>query len=206
MNEFLKVVRERRSANKFIEGIKIPREDFNDIFRELSLAPSAFNLQHAKYYVVEDRDVMDKVYNASFNQYKIKTASATIIVTGNKNAYLSANKIFEGSMMLGMIDKTEYQIMIDSINSLYEGRGEAFKYDEAIRNGSLSAMLFMLLAKNKEWDTCPMIYFEQDKIKELLNIPDEEVPVLMITMGKVDKSSNKIRGYRKPTAEFVKFF
>lgn len=41
MNDFLKIVRERRSANKFIENIKIPREDFNDIFRELSLAPSA---------------------------------------------------------------------------------------------------------------------------------------------------------------------
>ena len=34
MNDFLKIVRERRSANKFIENIKIPREDFNDIFRE----------------------------------------------------------------------------------------------------------------------------------------------------------------------------
>ncbi|NRT86977.1 nitroreductase [Clostridium beijerinckii] len=56
MNDFLKIVRERRSANKFIENIKIPREDFNDIFRELSLAPSAFNLQHAKYYVVEDKE------------------------------------------------------------------------------------------------------------------------------------------------------
>jgi len=32
------------------------------------------------------------------------------------------------------------------------------------------------------------------------------VPVLMITMGKVDKSSSKIRGYRKPAAEFVKFY
>ncbi|MBN7575944.1 nitroreductase family protein [Clostridium sp. 2-1] len=206
MNDFLKIVRERRSANKFIENIKIPREDFNDIFRELSLAPSAFNLQHAKYYVVEDKELMEKVYDASFKQYKIKTASATIIVTGDKNAYLSADKIYEGSMMLGMIDKTDYEIMLNTINSLYEGWGEEFKHDEAIRNGSLSAMLFMLLAKNKGWDTCPMIYFEKEKIGKLLNIPENEVPVLMITMGKMDKSSNKIRGYRKPPAEFVKFY
>ena len=45
MNEFLKIVRERRSADKFIENVTIPREDFNDIFRDLSLVPSAFNLQ-----------------------------------------------------------------------------------------------------------------------------------------------------------------
>jgi putative NAD(P)H nitroreductase len=206
MNEFLKVVRERRSANKFIENVVIPKEDFNDIFRELSLAPSAFNLQHAKYYVVEDKVLSDKVYEAAFKQYKIKTASATIIVTGDKKAYLSADKIYEGSMMLGMLDKTEYQIMIDTINNLYEGWGESFQHDEAVRNASLSAMAFMLLAKNKDWDTCPMIYFDKDKISSLLNIPENEVPVMMITMGKTDKSSSKIRGYRKPVAEFVKFY
>lgn len=206
MNEFLKIVRERRSADKFIENIKIPREDFNDIFRELSLAPSAFNLQHARYYVVEDKDLQEKVYNSAFQQYKIKTASAVIIVTGDKNAYLSADKIYEGSMMLGMLDRTQYNIMIDTIKNLYEGWGENFKHDEAIRNACLSAMMFLLLAKDKDWDTCPMIYFEKDKISELLNIPDNEVPALMITMGKMDKSSTKIRGYRKPVDEFVKFF
>jgi putative NAD(P)H nitroreductase len=51
-----------------------------------------------------------------------------------------------------------------------------------------------------------MIYLEKDKIRELLNIPENEVPVLMITMGKMDKSSSKIRGYRKPADEFVKFY
>lgn len=206
MNEFLKIVRERRSANKFIENTEIPREDLKDIFRELSLAPSAFNLQHARYYVVEDKELTEKVYEASFKQYKVKTASATIIVTGDKNAYLSADKIYEGSMMLGMIDKTEYQIMINTINNLYEGWGESFQHDEAVRNASLSAMLFMLLAKNKGWDTCPMIYFNKDKISDLLNIPENEVPVIMITMGKMDKNSDKIRGYRKPVDEFVKFY
>ena len=66
-------------------------------------------------------------------------------------------------------------------------------------------MQFMLLAKNKEWDTCPMIYFEKDKIKKILNIPENEVPVLMITMGKNDTSSSRVRGYRKAVSEFVKF-
>lgn len=29
--------------------------------------------------------------------------------------------VYEGSMMLGIIDKTEYEIMINTINSFYEG-------------------------------------------------------------------------------------
>ena len=39
-----------------------------------------------------------------------------------------------------------------------------------------------------------MIYFEKDKMKELLGIPEKEEPVLMITMGKTDKSSTKNKG------------
>ena len=50
-----------------------------------------------------------------------------------------------------------------------------------------------------------MIYFEKDKIKKILNIPENEVPVLMITMGKNDTSSSRVRGYRKAVSEFVKF-
>lgn len=205
MNDFMSIIRERRSANKFLEGIKIPREDFDSIFREISLAPSAFNLQHAKYYVVEDSQVMDKVYNAAFKQYKIKTASATIVVTGDKKAYVEAGRIYEGSRMLGILDNTEYNFMINMINNLHEGWGDTFQHDEAIRNASLSAMLFLLLAKDKGWDTCPMIYFDKEQIRNVLEIPENEVPVLMITMGKMDKTSDKIRGYRKPAGEIVSY-
>ena len=205
MSDFLETVRSRRSANKFIEGVEIPKEDFKEIFRELSLAPSAFNLQHADYYVVTDQDKMDELFEDAFKQYKIKTASAVIIVTGDKLAYQSADKIYEGSRMLGILDKMEYNMMIDMINNLYEGWGDSFRHDEAIRNASLSAMLFMLLAKEKGWDTCPMIYFDKAKVSNTLEIPENKVPTIMITIGKMDHASNRIRGYRKPMDEYVKF-
>jgi putative NAD(P)H nitroreductase len=205
MSEFINVVRERRSANKFLENIEIPKKVFEDIFHELTAAPSAFNLQHANYYVVQNDEVKKEMYEAAYRQYKVKTSSATIIVTGDKNAYQNATNIYEGSLMLGILDQLEFQTMIKMIEDLYEGWGETFQHDEAIRNASLSAMLFMLLAKDNGWDTCPMIYFDKEKIKEILNIPDNEVPAIMITMGKMDPSSVKIRGARKDPREFVKF-
>lgn len=205
MNDFLSIVRERRSANKFLKGIKIPRKDFEAIFNELSLAPSCFNLQHAHYYVGETKETIEQLYEASYKQYKVLTSSATIIVTGDKNAYKGADQIYEASKFLKMIDDTEYDMILNSINALYENGGISFQHEEAIRNASLSAMLFLLLAQNLDWDTCPMIYFDQDKVKEIFDIPDNEVPVLMITMGKMDTTSFKVRGYRKPYSEYVKF-
>jgi putative NAD(P)H nitroreductase len=205
MEDFLTVVRERRSANKFLKGIKVPREDFESIFEELSLAPSCFNLQHAHYYVGESDEAVNQLYEAAYKQYKVFTSSATIIVTGDKDAYKGAEQIYEASKFLRIIDEEEYDTMIQSIHNLYQDRGAQFQHDEAIRNGSLSAMLFMLLAKNLGWDTCPMIGFDQDQVREIFDIPENEIPVMMIAMGKMDNTSFKVRGYRKPQNEYVKF-
>ena len=205
MEDFLTIVRERRSANKFLKGIKISRDDFKEIFDDLSQAPSCFNLQHAHYYVGESEEAIQQLYEASYKQYKVISSSATIIVTGDKNAYKNAEQIYEASKFLKIIDEEEYDAMINAINGLYEGGGASFQHDEAVRNASLSAMLFLLLAKNKGWDTCPMIYFDQSKVKEIFDIPENEVPVIMITMGKLDPTSFRVRGYRKPQEEYVKF-
>lgn len=54
-------------------------------------------------------------------------------------------------------------------NLMYKNRGEVSQKDEAIRNASLSAMLFMLAAKDKGWNTCPIIGFDPEAIKEISN-------------------------------------
>lgn len=205
MSDFLTIVRERRSANKFLKDIKVPREDFEAIFDDLSLAPSCFNLQHTHYYVGETPETIEQLYEASYKQYKVITASATVIVTGDKEAYKGAAQIYEASKFLKIIDDKEYDAVLRAIYNLYESGGETFQHDEAVRNASLSAMLFMLLAKHHGWDTCPMIYFEVEKVKEILDIPEHEIPILMITMGKMDTSSFRVRGYRKPQEEYVIF-
>jgi putative NAD(P)H nitroreductase len=205
MGEFIDIIKSRRSANKFLEGNKIPRKDFEAIFENLSQAPSCFNLQHTHYYVGESPEVIDSLYEASYKQYKVKTSSATIIVTGDKDAYHHAEQIYESSKLLKIIDEEEFKATLDAINGLYESGGKAFQQDEAIRNASMSAMLFLLLAKDQGWDTCPMIYFNVEKVKEIFTIPENEIPVLMITMGKMDHGSFRVRGYRKPQEEYVKY-
>lgn len=91
------------------------------------------------------------------------------------------------------------------LTKMYTSRGEDFQRDEVIRNASLSAMLFMLAAKDKGWDTCPMIGFDPDKVREILNIDEQYEIALMITIGKEKVSSRPPRGYRKPVTEFVTY-
>ncbi|AUM87017.1 nitroreductase family protein [Clostridium botulinum] len=205
MSELKKIIEERRSANNFIEGVKIPDKDFTEIFELLKLAPSCFNIQHSHYLVVTDEEKKDQLRKAAFNQYKVHTASAVILVLGDKLAYKNSENIYSGMLNLGIMSKLDYDNTIRDINNLYEGRGEDFQRSEAIRNTSLSAMMFMLIAKDKGWDTCPMIGFNQDEVRQIFDIPENYEIALMITMGKEDSSKRRMRGYRKPVGEFVSF-
>lgn len=203
MTNFVQLVKERRSASNFIPDQPITEEELKEIFELVKLGPSAFNLQHTHYVTVLNPEVKEMLRKAANGQYKVHSASAVVLVLGDKEAYHDAAKIYEGLLLLGILNKQEYDHMVNDTVSFYESRGEQFHRDEAIRNASISAMLFMLAAKEKGWDTCPMIGFDSAAVKEILNIGEEYEVALMITLGKENVDSRKPRGYRKPVSEFV---
>lgn len=203
MANFTELVKERRSATNFLPDIPISKEELDSIFELVKFAPSAFNLQHTKYVVVTNPEIKEEMRKAANGQYKVKTASAVIVVLGDKEAYKHASEINKGLYMLGALNKQEYDFLVNDTMSLYETRGPNFQRDEAIRNASLSSMLFMLAAKEKGWDTCPMIGFDPEEVRKILNIEDQYEIALMITIGKEKIESRKPRGYRKPVREFV---
>lgn len=204
--EFTKLIDKRRSANNFIKDVKITEEDIRPILEDVKLTPSAFNLQHAEYIVVIDEDMKEKVREAAYGQYKVHAASAVILVLGDKEAYKQTARISQGMVDLGIITDFELQSLIEDNTKFYVDRGDEFMKEDAIRNASLSGMMFMLAAKNRGWDTCPMIGFDQEKMRTLFNVPATHEIALMIAIGKEKESSRRLRGYRKPVEEFVTYY
>ncbi|KGR77410.1 nitroreductase family protein [Ureibacillus manganicus] len=205
---FEELVKSRHSAVNFIESEKMTDDDFKKIFELTKLAPSAYNLQFADYLVITDVDKKERIKELAHNQYKIHTASAVVIVMGNKNSFedFEAEKIYSPMKMLKMMDELEYEMTMNQIKGYREGlkaNGSALDMELA-RNVGLHAMLFMLSAKHYGFDTCPMHVHNVDELRKEFSIPDHLVPILMITIGKsVDKM--RPRGYRKPVGEFVNF-
>ena len=131
--------------------------------------------------------------------------SSFIVVTSDRYAYKQTQRLNEGLKNLGIINDCQLEQLVKDNELFYEERGEEFMKEEAIRNASLSAMLFMLAAKNRGWDTCPMIGFDQQKVRKALRIPPTHEIVMMIAIGKEKEESRNLRGYRKPVNEFVTF-
>lgn len=206
MKSFQQLVEERRSANNFLPGHPITEKDLNDIFRVLKFTPSAFNLQHTRYAAVIDPDLKMQLKEAANGQYKVGAASGVIVVLGDTFAYQETAQIYEGLLNLGVLSEEQYNDEVNDVISFYKRRGISFQRDEAIRNASLSAMMFMLAAKDAGWDTCPMIGFNPTEVRRILNIPEHFEVVLMIAIGKEKVESRRPRGYRKPVGELVKYY
>lgn len=204
MSAFTDLIQSRRSAMNFVEGVEIPQNEMEEMFSYARLAPSAYNLQHTNYKVISNESMKVEIRKAAYGQYKIHSSSSVIVVLGDKNAYLQAPEIYGGLKALGAMTQEAYDSEIEMINNAYAGN-DAFQHDEAIRNASLSAMHFMLIAKDKGWDTCPMIGFDPEAIKDILSLPENMIPVMLITIGKDKKHKIRPRGYRKPVNEFVEF-
>ncbi|WP_153733625.1 nitroreductase family protein [Sporosarcina obsidiansis] len=205
---FDNLVKVRHSTVNFIEDEKMTEEDFKNIFELTKTAPSAFNLQFAEYLVITDKEKKERVKELSHNQYKIHTASAVILVMGNKNSIElpEIEKIYGPMKLLKMIDELEYEMTIETIKQYSERLKEnPNELDmELARNVGLHAMLFMLSAKHFGFDTCPMHVHNVEELRNEFSIPAHLEPIMMITIGKsVDKVRS--RGYRKPVGEFVNF-
>ncbi|MDD2371231.1 MAG: nitroreductase family protein [Firmicutes bacterium] len=127
--EFLECLKGRRSIRKF-KDTKIDHEVFKRIVENASYSPSWKNSQTARYIVVEDRVLLDKIANDclngfTFNEKTIKQAPALVLVT-----YVTGRCGYEkdGSFSTSKGDRWE---MFDagiasqtfSLSAYYEGLG-----------------------------------------------------------------------------------
>ena len=206
--DFEQLVNSRHSAVNFEKDFQMTESGFEKIFNLTKTAPSAYNLQFTNYLVVMDEHKKERVRALNYDQYKIHTASAAVIVMGNREAIEQENaeKVYAPMKMLKMMDEQSYDMTMNVIKGYADGlkTNDALVKEELLRNAGIHAMLFMLAAKHYGFDSCPMHIHNVDGIRKEFNIPAHLEPMMLITVGKsVDKT--RPRGYRKPVGEFVQF-
>lgn len=82
----------------------------------------------------------------------------------------------------GIIDQSVYDMWVGAAQGMYQENAQ-LQRDEAIRSGSLAAMTLMLAARGQGLVSTPMIGFDQVAVAKEFGLSDEEVPVMLITVG-----------------------
>ncbi len=169
---FEALIKQRQSVRRY-QDKPVERENIDKIIEAVHLAPSACNSQPWKLIIVDEPELKEQVARATFND----------IISFNRfalEAPVIAVLIIEKAKLIaqigGSIKNQEYP-----------------HYDIGI-----AAAHFCLQAAELGLGTCMIGWFNERKIKKLLNVPDKLRIGLVITLGYAPDDYRQRKKIRKP--------
>lgn len=177
--KFAELIAKRQSVRKYVEK-PVEKDKIQALIEAVHIAPSACNSQPWKLILVDEPELKQKVAKATFS----KTVSFNKFAL---DAPVIAVLVIEKAKLIaqigGGIKNQEYP-----------------QYDIGIAAGQ-----FCLQAAELGLGTCMIGWFDEKKIKTLLNVPKRRKVGLLITLGYAPEDYNFRKKIRKPIEEICGF-
>lgn len=157
---------ETRRSIRTYKPDPIPAEVFNEIVETAKFAPSWKNTQTVRYHVVvnpalKEKIARDCVCGFTFNTKTLLNAPAIVIVS-----YVTRRCGYERD------------------GSFSTSKGDRWEMFDA----GVAAQTFCLAAHDKGVGTCIMGIFDDAKIAEVLNLPEDQLVAAVIAVGYADNT------------------
>lgn len=164
--DVMAAIESRRSIRKFQEK-PVPGDVVEKLLRAGQLAPSRCNLQHARYIVIDDPEIKQRLYEAVYKQRVVLDAPLLITVLG----LIDPRKTLP--------DRTRELVSCGAINEqtkefadqlLLEWITPELKSDAAL-NSAIAMTQITLAAHSMGLGSCWIKLCEDDKVMEVLEVP-----------------------------------
>ncbi|MDY6799958.1 MAG: nitroreductase family protein [Bacteroidota bacterium] len=175
--DFLKVIQNRQSDRSYLTK-PVEKEKLNRILEAGRLAPSACNAQPWKFIVIDDQKLKLKIADSTSSKilgmnHFTKQAPIHIVIVEEKANFTSS---------AGSLIKDKHFPLIDI---------------------GIAAEHICLQAEAEGLGSCMIGWFDEAKVKKLLNIPISKRVPLIIIIGYPAKGKKKKR--RKPLEEIISY-
>ena len=195
MIETITAIKERRSVKHYDPVHEMSEAEINALLELALLSPTSFNMQNWRFVVMTDPEKRAAIQAAAWNQAQVTEASITILLCANLNAHEDAGRYWVHA------PQSVQDMLVPMIAPLYQNNAE-LRRDEAMRSIGIAAQTLMLTAKSMGYDSCPMIGFDPEKVAEIIELPENHVIGMMLTVGKALKDAN-VRSGQLPYDEVV---
>jgi nitroreductase len=159
------------------------QKEIDELMSLAMLSPTAFNIQHWRFVLVQDPALRKEIQAVSWNQAQVTEASLLIVLVADVQAWAK-----EPERYWRDAPKPVQDFLVPAIKQYYTDRPQAQR-DETMRSCGMAAMTLMLAAKEMGYDTCPMDGFDFDAVAKLLNLPADHIPTMFVTVGKAAKEA-----------------
>ncbi|MBR1674710.1 MAG: nitroreductase family protein [Eubacterium sp.] len=178
--ELLEGIKTRRSVRSFTDE-KVSRETVEKIIDSARMAPSWKNSQTARYIVVEDKEVLAKIAD-----------EATLGFEHNKEIILGAPALV---VLASVAKRSGYE----RDGSFTTSKGQGWEMFDA----GIAAQTFCLAAHEAGVGSVILGIFDDAKVAELINLPENQNVSALIPIGYSDKELPAVP--RKEVADLLTF-
>jgi nitroreductase len=168
----------RRSIRSY-EPSPIAEGDLRELLRLAGRAPSAYNVQPWRFVVVRDEAMKARLAEAAYGQPQVLRAPATIVLVSDMEDALDR---MPEAMHPGMPPE-QRAAGVESFRASFENKSveEREAWGNAQSNIALGYLL--LLAESLGYATSPMLGFDPEKVKSVLDLPEHVRITALVTIG-----------------------
>jgi len=180
---FLNNLDARKSIRHFDPKHEIENDEILSILNHASNAPSNNNAQPWKVVVIKNKSLIKKIQKYSFNQKQVDQSSAVFLILGDTKAY-NVDDLIKQGIKNKLINKLQVENKKQRIETYFKLHPED-KEEVGLRfDIGLFSMNLMHVLRAFGYDSVPMRGVDFLSIMNLLKLPAEWKPVLLLPVGK----------------------
>jgi nitroreductase len=203
-NAIIEAIASRSSTKYYDPAVILSDDQISELVRIGTTAPTSFHLQNWRFIAVRTPEAKSRLRPIAWDQPAITDAAVTFIICGQlaDSSVIPerlAPLVEAGVMPAKMVP--EWEIPARDLYREYPQR----QRDEALRTGTFGAAAMIYAARALGLGSTPMIGFDAEAVAREFALAEDEVPVMLLSVGAALPKKNWPQKPRRPVGDVLEF-
>ena len=185
--DVLKPIKDRRSIRRF-KSDPIANEKIRVLLESARLAPSGTNSQPWRFIVIKNKETLKDLQKASHNQRHVGTAPLVIACCADINAFYEFPERVDELIESGALPEKSRSVFVPSLKKSLNSTSKSNMLIAAAGNTAIAITHMMIQATEIGLGSCWVRWFDDNKVKEILNVPQNVEVMALLPVGIPDEN------------------
>ncbi len=186
INEVLKSIRDRRSVRRF-KPESISDHQINVLLESARLAPSGTNSQPWRFVIVRDGNTRKKLQLAANNQRHVGTAPVVIVCCADLDSFAEFPQRVDELIDVGALPEKTRTSFVPALKKSMTTTTKSNMLVAAAGNTAIAITNMMIQATEMGLGSCWVRWYDEKKVKEIVEIPDNVEVMALLPIGIPDE-------------------
>lgn len=169
----------RHSVRSYLD-VPVTDDEIHTLLELTGRAPSAFNLQPWRFVVVRDQNVKRALQDAAYGQKQVGDAPVVIAMYSDMDDTM-ANL---GDVVHPDLTPEKRASTLAMLEKTFGGMTPEARANWGNGQANIALGYLLLIAKSEGFDTSPMLGFQADRVKDILDIPASATMTALVALGR----------------------